>query len=207
MSPTRSESRANTLDIDVKGFEPWDAKAASYEAIGERIKATGANAVYLGGIVCNNGVKLIKDLGAVLGRGVTLSGPDGFTPFSATAGAGAAAQGMYISVAGLPISKLGKSGRAFLRAFAKYQGRSVVDPYAVYSAQIAQILMRAIGNSNGTRPSVVRNMMRTRVTNGLMGTFRFDNKGDICPNQTISFYRLVGKEGKYHSVVQRNVGC
>ena len=35
-------SRANKLDIDVKGFEPWDAKAASYEAIGQRIKATGA---------------------------------------------------------------------------------------------------------------------------------------------------------------------
>ena len=200
-------ARANKLDLNVEGFEPWDAKAASYEAIGERIKATGAQSVYLGGIVCNNGVKLIKDLGAVLGRGVTLAGPDGWTPFTATAGAGAAAQGMYISVAGLPISKLGKSGRAFLRAFAKYQGRSVVDPYAVYSAQIAQILMRAIGNSNGTRLSVVRNMMRTRVRNGIMGTFRFDAKGDICPNQTISFYRLVGKEGKYHSVVIRNVGC
>ena len=25
-----------------------------------------------------------------------------------------------------------------------------------------------------------------------MGTFRFDRKGDICPNETISFYRLVG---------------
>jgi branched-chain amino acid transport system substrate-binding protein len=200
-------ARAQALNMNVRGFEPWDAKAASYEAIGERIKATGANAVYLGGIICNNGVKLIKDLGAVLGKGVTLSGPDGFTPFSATAGAGAAAQGMYISVAGLPISKLGKSGKAFLKAFAKYQGRAVVDPYAVYSAQIAQILIRAIANSDGTRRSVVRNMMRTRVTNGLMGTFRFDSKGDICPNQTISFYRLVGKAGKYHSVVQRNVGC
>ena len=36
--------------------------------------------------------------------------------------------------------------------------------------------------------------MKTRVTNGIMGTFRFDAKGDICPNQTISFYRLVGKD-------------
>ena len=35
-------SRANKLDMNVEGFEPWDAKAASYEAIGERIKATGA---------------------------------------------------------------------------------------------------------------------------------------------------------------------
>ena len=109
---------------------------------------------------------------------------------------------------GLPISKLGKSGKAFLRAFAKYQGKNVVDPYAVYSAQTAQILIRAIANSNGSRLSVVRNMMRTRVTNGIMGTFRFDNKGDICPNQTISFYRLVGTAGKYHSVVHNKVvGC
>ena len=39
-----------------------------------------------------------------------------------------------------------------------------------------------------------------------MGTFRFDTKGDICPNKTISFYRLVGKDGaSTHSVVQRNV--
>ena len=100
--------------------------------------------VYLAGIVCNNGVKLIKDIGAVLGKGVTLAAPDGFTPYSATAGAGAAAQGMYISYAGVPLSLLGAKGKAFLKAFAKYQGRSVVDPYAVYAAQTAQIMLNAI---------------------------------------------------------------
>ena len=151
-------SRANKINLNVEGFEPWDAKAASYEAIGERIKATGAQSVYLAGIVCNNGVKLIKDIGAVLGKGVTLSAPDGFTPYSATAGAGAAAQGMYISYAGVPLSLLGAKGKAFLKAFAKYQGRSVVDPYAVYAAQTAQIMLNAIANSNGSRLSVVRAM-------------------------------------------------
>ena len=200
-------SRAQKLGINVLGFEPWDAKAASYEAIGERIKATKAQSVYLGGIVCNNGVKLIKDLGAVLGKGVTLSGPDGFTPFSATAGAGTAAQGMYISVAGLPISKLGPAGKKFLVGFAKYQGRSVVDPYAVYAAQSAQILLGAIGRSNGSRSSTVRELFKTKIKGGLMGTFQFDKNGDICPTKAISFYRLVGKEGKYHSVVLQTVGC
>jgi branched-chain amino acid transport system substrate-binding protein len=199
--------RANDLDLDVRGFEPWDAKAASYEAIGERIKATGAKAVYLGGIVCNNGVKLIKDIGAVLGKGVKLLAPDGFTPYSATAGAGAAAQGMYISYAGVPLSLLGKAGKAFLRNFAKYQGRSVVDPYAVYAAQTAQIMLNAIGKSNGSRLSVVRAMMRTRVTNGIMGTFRFDRAGNICPFKTISFDRLVGTSGKFFSYVRVKRGC
>ena len=101
---------------------------------------------------------------------------------------------MYISVAGLPISKLGKSGKAFLRAFAKYQGRSVVDPYAVYSAQIAQIML---GRSPTRTVTAVRRSEHDEDEshNGIMGTFRFDRKGDICPNQTISFYRLVGKEG------------
>jgi branched-chain amino acid transport system substrate-binding protein len=202
-------SRANKLDIKVLGFEPWDAKAASYEAIGERIKATGAQSVYLGGIVCNNGVKLLKDLGAVLGKSVTFVGPDGWTPFSATAAAGAAAQGMYISVAGLPITKLGPTGKKFLKAFAKYQGKKNVDPYAVYAAQDAQILLGAIRESNGTRLSVVRNMFKARVKDGIMGTFRFDKNGDICPTKAITFYQLKGTAGVYNFVVLNQVktGC
>ena len=200
-------SRANKLDMTVSGFEPWDAKAASYEAIGERIKATGANAVYLAGIVCNNGVKLIKDIGAVLGKGVTLAAPDGFTPYSATAGAGAAAQGMYISYAGVPLSLLGKKGKAFLKAFAKYQGRSIVDPYAVYAAQTADIMLTAIAKSNGSRLSVVRNMMKSNVKGGIMGTFRFDRNGNICPFKTISFDRLRGTAGKFYSYVRVKASC
>ncbi len=84
--------RAAKLGIKILGFEPWDAKATSYEAIGERIKGTGAKAVYFGGIVCNNGAKLIKDLRAVLGPDVVFAAPDGFTPYSATLAAGSAAR-------------------------------------------------------------------------------------------------------------------
>ena len=56
--------RLQDLGIKVAGFEKWDAKASSSEAIGSRIKASGADAIFLGGIVCNNGGKLIKDLRA-----------------------------------------------------------------------------------------------------------------------------------------------
>lgn len=201
--------RANKLDIDVKGFEPWDAKQASYEAIGERIKATGAKSIYFGGIVCNNGVKLLKDIYAVVGKDVTFVGPDGWTPFSATAAAGAAAQGMFISVAGLPITKLGKTGKAFLKAFAKYQGQKLVDPYAVYAAQTAQIMLGAMAKSDGSRLSVVRNVFKTKVRGGIMGTFSFDKKGNICPVKTISFYELRGTAGVYNFVVANrvNTGC
>ena len=200
-------TRAQKLDMKVAGFEPWDSKAASYEAIAERIKASGANSVYLGGIVCNNGVKLIKDLGAVLGKSVQLAAPDGFTPYSATAAAGAAAQGMLISYAGVPLSKLGPTGKKFMANFGKYQGKKVTDPYGVYAAQAADIMLGAIATGGNNRLAVVKAMMATKVKDGIMGTFQFDNNGDICPFKTISFDRLVGTSGKYFDVVQQKASC
>jgi branched-chain amino acid transport system substrate-binding protein len=190
------QAKAKQVGIDVKGFEPWDAKATSYEALANRIKATGAGAVYLGGIVCNNGAKLIKDLRAVLGAGPVFVGPDGWTPYSATLAAGSAAQGMYISYAGLPLEKLPKTGKAFIKAFKKYLGtKALPPPYAVYQAQGAQIMLNAIAHSNGTRASVTKALFRTRVKNGIMGTFHFDKNGDIVPTKAISFDQLRGNTG------------
>ncbi len=201
------QARAKKLGLKIAGFVPWDAKATSYEAIGEQIASSGADSVYLGGIVCNNGVKLIKDLRAAVGPRPVFVAPDGFTPYSATLEAGSAAQGMVISYAGQPLQKLGPTGRRFIaqfRAYAKIKGN--MPPYAVYQAQAAQIMLGAIARSNGTRASVVREMMRTRVKNGIMGTFRFDKNGDIIPNKWISFDKLKGNAGVYEFAVVTRVG-
>jgi branched-chain amino acid transport system substrate-binding protein len=198
--------RAQSLGIKVLGFEPWDAKATSYEAIANRIKATNADAVYLGGIVCNNGAKLLKDLRAVLGAGPVFVGPDGWTPYSATLAAGSAAQGMYVSYAGQPLEKLGKTGKKFIKAFRKYLGiKTLPPPYAVYQAQGAQIMLDAIKRSNGTRPSVTAQLFKTKVKNGIMGTFHFDKNGDIAPLKWISFDQLRGNNGVPVFAVLRKV--
>ena len=163
--------------------------------------------MYLGGIVCNNGVKLIKDLRAAVGPKPQFVAPDGFTPYSATLEAGSAAQGMVISYAGQPLQKLGPAGKKFIaqfRAYAKIKGN--MPPYAVYQAQAAQIMLGAIAKSNGTRASVVKEMFKTRVTNGIMGTFRFDKNGDIIPNKWISFDKLKGNAGLYEFAVVTKVG-
>ena len=201
------QARAKKLGLKIAGFVPWDAKATSYEAIGEQIASSGADSVYLGGIVCNNGVKLIKDLRAAVGPKPQFVAPDGFTPYSATLEAGSAAQGMVISYAGQPLQKLGPAGKKFMaqfRAYAKIKGN--MPPYAVYQAQAAQIMLGAIAKSNGTRASVVKEMFKTRVTNGIMGTFRFDKNGDIIPNKWISFDKLKGNAGFYEFAVVTRVG-
>lgn len=194
--------RAKKLGIKVLGFQPWDATATDYTALGQQIKDSGAQSVYLGGLVCNNGVKLLKDIRSVVGPKPVFVGPDGWTPYSATLGAGSAAQGMYVSYAGLPLTKLGPKGKAFmagLRAYAKIKGD--IPPYAVYQGQSAQIMFDAIARSNGTRSSVTSKLFETNVKNGIMGDIRFDKNGDTIPTKAISFDKLVGTTGKYAFVV------
>jgi branched-chain amino acid transport system substrate-binding protein len=199
--------QAQKSGMKVLGFEPWDAKATSYEAIANRIKATDADAIYLGGIVCNNGAKLIKDLRAVLGSKPVFVGPDGWTPYSATLAAGSAAQGMYISYAGQPLEKLPPTGKKFIKAFKKYLGiKTLPPPYAVYQAQGAQIMLDAIKRSKGTRASVTTAIFKTKVKNGIMGTFHFDKNGDIAPLKWISFDQLRGNTGVPVFAVLRKVG-
>jgi hypothetical protein len=68
-------------------------------------------------------------------------------------------------------------------------------PYSVYQAQAAQIMLNAIARSDGTRASVVKELFKTKVKNGIMGTFNFDKNGDIVPFKAISFDQLRGKAG------------
>ena len=67
-----------------------------------------------------------------------------------------------------------------------------MPPYAVYQAQAAQIMFGAIARSDGTRASVVKEMFKTKVKNGIMGTFGFDKNGDIVPNKWITFDQFRG---------------
>src|SRR4051794_24745820 len=89
--------------IKIAGFSAWNGKASSYTGLATKIKQSGADAVFLGGLVCENGGKVVKDLRSVLGTDVTILSPDGFTPISAVGeGGGPGSQGQYASGARPP---------------------------------------------------------------------------------------------------------
>src|SRR5438105_8986489 len=135
----------NKLGIKVAGFSAWNSKASSYTGLATQIKQSGADAVFLGGLICENGGKLIKDLSSVLGSKVQLLAPDGFTPISAVvSGAGNASEGIYVSVAGEPNEKLGAKGKASVKDFGATQSGDNADPYSAYAAQSAEVLLTAI---------------------------------------------------------------
>ena len=188
----------NKLGIKVAGFSAWNSKASSYTGLATQIKQSGADSVFIGGLICENGGKLIKDMRSTLGPNVKLLLPDGFTPISAVAqGAGAAANGAYVSVAGVPNSQLKGTGKAFLLAFTRSLKGQPPDPYSVYAAQAAVVMLSAIKASNGTRAGVTQQIFKTYLPNSITGTVRFNASGDI-QGGPVAIYRIkAGKSTDY----------
>jgi branched-chain amino acid transport system substrate-binding protein len=181
-----------SVGIKVAGFAAWNGKASSYTGLATKIKQSGADAVFLGGLICENGGKLIKDLRSVLPSSVTLLSPDGFTPISAVVdGAGNASEGQYVSVAGQPNEALGPTGKKFVKDFSKEIGGKNPDPYSAYAAQSAQVLLTAIEKSDGTRKAVAQNLLNTKVTDGILGSFTINSDGDTSSNP-VTIYKIKG---------------
>ena len=185
---TTYKNAAKKLGIQVVGFKGWDAKQSSYEALANLVKASGAQAVFLGGIVCNNGAKLMQDLKAGAPN-VKLQMPDGFSDPSAN---GAVAQGAYISVAGQPPKSLTGQGATFVKSFGKQIGTEP-NPYAQYGAQAMQVMLQAAAVGGGDRAKTTKAIFGIQISNGIIGNFSINSTGDI--NLTpITIYKQVGKK-------------
>lgn len=180
-------SAAEELGIEIAGFARWNEQAPSYEALYTQIRNTGAQAVFLGGLIDENGAKLIRDKVAVLGpnvadpaEGVVLVAPDGFTTQATIDEAGEAAAGMYSSVAGVPADQLTGTGAEFVSSFAEETGAATpLEPYTAYAAQAAEVLLTAIDASDGSRASIIEQMLAFETSEGIVAPeFAFDENGD-----------------------------
>ena len=178
---TNLRNAAENVGIKIAGFEAWDPKASSYEALFRKIGGTDADAVFLGGLIDENGAQVIKDKVAVLGPNdgeVKLFAPDGFTTQATIDEAPDAAPGMFMSVAGVPIDEFKGPGAEFAEAIKPRLGGANVDPYAIYGAQAAEIMLAAIAASDGSRGDIIAKLFDTSVTDGYLGSFDINENGD-----------------------------
>src|SRR5829696_689667 len=178
---TNLRNAVENLGIKVAGFEAWDPKAASYEALFRKIGQTDADAVFLGGLIDENGAQVIKDKVAVLGPNdgdVKLFAPDGFTTQQTIDEAPEAAPCMFLSVAGVPIDEFKGKGAEFAEAFKPRLGGKNIDPYAIYGAQAGELMLNAIAESDGSRGDVIAKMFEQSVTEGYLGSFEINENGD-----------------------------
>jgi branched-chain amino acid transport system substrate-binding protein len=191
---------ARRLGVEVAGSARWDFRHRRYRSLARRIERSGADGVFLGGFLFQNGGVLLRDLRAALGRRVHILAPDAFSEFRALIQeAGAAAEGLVISVATLPPERLPPSGRPFFEAFQSAIGGKV-DPYSTTTAQAAEVLLDAIAASDGTRASVTEQLLKVRVEDGILGDFEFDVNGDRT-SPGVTMYRIENGKPRVAAVI------
>lgn len=188
---------ASKMGLTISGTASWGADQTNFDGLVARIRARRPDAVFLGGFPCPGCGKLVKDLRAALPQ-ATIVGSDGFSDFESIVKAtGGAAEGMYVSIPGLPQGKLPPAGRRIDKLFG---ATDLGSGGPAYAAQAAAVLLDAIAASDGTRGSVNAHLLAAGVRNGIIGSFGFDRHGDPTFNPTMIF-RIHHGKGKLDRVV------
>ena len=165
------------LQVEVE-LEATDAVDGDYGALVEKIHQSGANVVYWGGFMNDQGGGLWQALRSMLGQDVALMGGDGIdTPIFLNA-AGWAAEGTYATFPGVPASTLsGKGADWYQRYKQQYQGEP--DPYAAYAYEAMNVALSAIERAGNKDRAAIRDaVFATRNYDGILGNWSFTPTGD-----------------------------
>jgi branched-chain amino acid transport system substrate-binding protein len=170
---------AAKLGIALTGFSAWNTYASTYSGLMRKVAATSPDAVLLAGLTEQNGGRLIKDKVAAMGPNdgkVELLAPDGFAQQSTIELAGSAAKGMFASVPGRVPQNLVGPGEKLVSQLRK-EVKGPVELYAPYAGQAASVLLGAI-TPGGGRSAVIDAVRKTKVHNGITGSFDILPSGD-----------------------------
>jgi branched-chain amino acid transport system substrate-binding protein len=162
----------------VGGPEGIDPKASDYRALAQKIRQSGADIVFFGGITQNNAGKLWQDLRATLGPNVKLMGPDGIYETAWIDAAGQAAEGAYITFGGVPPSKLTGKGQQWYNAYKQRFG-SEPEAYAGYGYEAMKVALDAIQRAGRKDRAAIRDaVFATQNFDGALGRWSFTQTGD-----------------------------
>jgi len=177
---------AKLRGIQVVGEDGIDPKAPNYRSLAAKIKGSGADAMFFGGIVDNNAVQLYKDVGAAVPN-ATLWGPDGVatTTFVKPLPADEAKR-TFITVATINPKDYGAKGQKFFTDFKAKYGNKPPEPYAIYGFEAMDLTLDAMdraGDSCNDRQKVIDEVFSTKNKQGVTGTYDVDKDGDVTLHQ------------------------
>ena len=177
------EGAATSLGMQIAGTARWDPEAKSYTDLMKQVKASGADAVLLAGLLDQNGAQLIKDKVAVLGPNdgrVKLLAPDGFAQQSTIDQAGPDSAGMFVGLPGKTPETLTGPGAELVQQLEEEVGDDPVEVFAPYAGQAASVLLEAIGGGED-RAGTIEALFQTDVSDGIIGSFAITRTGDPTP--------------------------
>jgi len=189
----------------VKGYEGITAGEADFSAVEEMIRASGAEAVYFGGMY-PEGALLIKQL-KEKGIGVVFLGPDGMDSAELVKIAGDAIIGNYYTSVAADVSGT-EAGAAFVKRFTESYGRAP-EAFAAYGYDAMNVTLDGInaaiaanGNALPTREQVAT---ATRAIKGFKGLATNVSFNDIGDNTEATIYVLGFEQAAYPPIAIKSI--
>ena len=174
---------ARSLGLRVTGVDAFDPDAKSYDALADKIAQSGAQSVVLGAWWYQGGDRVLKALRTRLGTRVPIITADGFLPIpDVLEEVGRAARGLYVTTLILPPDE----------RLTNELGETANEDFVLQAAQAAEVVLKTIARSDGSRASVLQELRAVEVKDGLLGDFQFDRYGDITPPK-LTVLRVTGR--------------
>ena len=186
------EEGCKQRQIEVLGHEGIDSKAPDYRSVVNKIRGSGAELVYFGGITQNGSGKLVKDMRDG-GCNALFMGPDANKEDAFLEAAGPAANGCLVTLGGLPPEQMNEEARSW---FDRYRKRFQSEPeaYAIYAYEATQVTLKAIERVGvKDRTKIRQEVMGTKDYHGLLGDWSFDKAGDTSLTSMSGFEVVGGK--------------
>lgn len=187
--------KANSLDCSQRAS--INGKESDYKSLASDIKSKAPDLIYFGGITQQQAPKLVSDIRAA-GIKSPIMGGDGIYESAFIDGAGAAAEGVLVTGAGVEDSKLPAKGQDFLKRYKAKYGE--VENYTIYGYEAMTVALTAIKTAGGKdRKKILEAVAAIKDFDGVLGKWSFDKGGDT----TLTEYKVYAvKDGKFSYVTQ-----
>jgi branched-chain amino acid transport system substrate-binding protein len=189
----------------VLGYEGITAGEADFSAVEEMIRASGAEAVYFGGMY-PEGALLIKQL-KEKGINVVFLGPDGMDSAELVAIAGDAVIGNYYTSVAADVSGT-EAGAAFVKTFTEAYGRAP-EAFAAYGYDAMNVTLDgikgAITAAGGALPTREQVATATRAIKGFKGLATNVTFNEIGDNTEATIYVLGFEKAAYPPIAIKSI--
>jgi len=200
------EKIAAEQGIEVLGNDGIDTKAANFRSLGAKIKSSGADGFFFGGITQNKGVQVFKDVFAA-NPDIKMFGPDGVAESAFSEKLGSKLEkNVYITNPTLDPKEYPPAAQDFFAEFKAKYGKDP-EPYAIYGYEAMSITLEAIknaGDKGNDRQAVIDELFKIKGRESVLGTYDIDENGDT----TLSDYggnRIEGGKLVFDKVIKAAV--
>ena len=176
---------AQASGAQIVAHEYTTDKAVDFTAVLTSIKGKKPDLVFYGGMD-PQGAPMVKQLRALGLKAKFMMGDGGYTP-KLIDNAGAAAEGVYASLPGVPLDQM-PGGKEFSRRYTE-QFKQPIQLYAPYCYDAVNVMIAAMQKADSVEPAKYLSALAQTSYDGVTARITFDEKGDL-KGGAITLYQI-----------------